>query len=231
MAVQLINDMPDAQVHRGEPVREFLRDLNLPRGVETAQRRMSGRAVILAVTIALHVIAIGAFTQMKMHERVELTAEPIIASLIEAPVQQDDTTPQYSPPSLNLVYSLPAPQDVAIEVESITVPETASTAIAPEAAPAAPPMVDSVEYLRAPAPVYPRESQRRHEHGTVVLRVLVDVLGRPAQIQVEQSSGHARLDSAARDAVAKFLFRPYEVNGIAKPAQVLIPIGFEPRAS
>jgi protein TonB len=92
-------------------------------------------------------------------------------------------------------------------------------------------MIDSVEYVRAPPPVYPRESQRKREHGTVVLRVLVDALGRPAQIQVERSSGHERLDTAARDAVSKFLFRPYEVDGIAKPAQVLIPIGFEPRAS
>jgi protein TonB len=92
-------------------------------------------------------------------------------------------------------------------------------------------MIDSVEYVQAPPPVYPRESQRKREHGTVVLRVLVDTLGRPAQIQIERSSGHARLDTAARDAVAKFLFRPYEVDGVAKPAQVLIPIGFEPRAS
>ena len=53
----------------------------------------------------------------------------------------------------------------------------------------------------------------------------------PAQIQIEQSSGFERLDTAAREAVAKFLFRPYEVNGVAQPAQVLIPIGFDRRAS
>jgi protein TonB len=92
-------------------------------------------------------------------------------------------------------------------------------------------MVESVEYVRAAPPVYPKESQRRREHGTVILRVLVDSEGRPAQIQVERSSGFERLDSAAREAVAKFLFRPYEVNGIARPAQVLIPIGFDRRAS
>jgi protein TonB len=91
-------------------------------------------------------------------------------------------------------------------------------------------MVESVEYVRAEPPVYPRDSQRRREYGTVVLRVLVDSLGRPAQIDVEHSSGHARLDAAARAAVEKFLFRPYEVNGIAQPAQVLIPIGFDRRS-
>ena len=85
--------------------------------------------------------------------------------------------------------------------------------------------------MRADPPVYPKESQRKREYGTVLLRVLVDTFGRPAQVQVERSSGFARLDSAARDAVQKFLFRPYEVNGVAQPAQVLIPIGFDRRSS
>ena len=93
------------------------------------------------------------------------------------------------------------------------------------------PLVESVEYVRTEPPVYPRESQRKREHGTVLLRVLVDSFGKPAQIQVERSSGFARLDAAAREAVEKFLFRPYEVNGVAQPAQVLIPIGFDRRSS
>ena len=92
-------------------------------------------------------------------------------------------------------------------------------------------MIEIVDYVRAPPPVTRSESQRRREYGTVVLRVLVDALGRPAQIQVERSSGYRALDIAAREAVEKFLFRPYEVNGIAQPAQVLIPIEFTRRAS
>ena len=64
----------------------------------------------------------------------------------------------------------------------------------------------------------------------MVLRVLVDAFGRPAQIRVEHSSGFARLDDAARTAVKKALFRPYEVNGVAHPAQVLIPIEFTRRS-
>ena len=92
-------------------------------------------------------------------------------------------------------------------------------------------MIDSVEYVRAPAPVYPSESNRRRERGTVLLRVMVDSLGRPAEIQIERSSGFARLDAAARAAVAKALFRPYEVNGVAQPAQVLVPIEFTRRAT
>ena len=40
-----------------------------------------------------------------------------------------------------------------------------------------------------------------------------------------------RLDAAGRDAIAKSLFRPHEVNGVAQPAQVLIPIEFTARAT
>jgi protein TonB len=231
MAVQIVNQMPDVEVHRGEPVREFLRDLNLQRPVAGLKSRLSGRAMILAATIAMHVIGLIAFTQTRMYQRAQEDPAPIIASLIDAPAQQDEKPPEYTPPPLNVVYSLPTPIDLSIETESITLPEPTQTTISPTPSTAAPPMIESVEYVRAPAPVYPRESQRKREHGTVVLRVLVDPLGRPAQIQIESSSGHERLDNAARDAVEKFLFRPYEVNGVAKPAQVLIPIGFEPRAS
>ena len=60
---------------------------------------------------------------------------------------------------------------------------------------------------------------------------LVSSNGRPTQIQVERSSGFERLDSAAREAVEKALFHPHEINGVAQPAQVLIPIEFARRAS
>jgi periplasmic protein TonB len=124
------------------------------------------------------------------------------------------------------------PDQVSFETESITVPQVVTTnAITQPVSAVVPPMVESVEYVRAPSPVYPRESNRRRESGTVVLRVLVDPLGRPAQIQVEHSSGFDRLDVAARQAVEKALFRPHEVNGVAQAAQVLIPIEFTRRAS
>jgi protein TonB len=228
MAVQIFNEMLDAEVHRGEPVREFLRELNMPRAAAALKPRFSGRVVFLVATIAIHVIALVGFMQVQMHERVKIDPPPIVASLIEAPVQPEEMPPQYTPPPLDVVYSLPTPQEISIEAETITLPPPTTSAISSSTSTAAPPMIDSVEYVRAPPPVYPRESQRKREHGTVVLRVLVDTLGRPAQIQVERSSGHELLDTAARDAVSKFLFRPYEVDGIARPAQVLIPIGFEP---
>jgi len=228
MAVQILNEMPDAEVHRGDPIEAFLRDLNAPR-----ERRsfLSGRAGFIAITVGLHFVVAIALMRMQFSQRAETAPPTIEASLLGAPDDAEPPPPTYAPPQMELAYALPTPQEIVIETEPVSeVRGTAITSPGPVST-AAPPMVDSVEYLRAEPPVYPKESQRRHEHGTVILRVVVDALGRPAQIQVERSSGFERLDSAAREAVEKFLFRPYEVNGVAQPAQVLIPIGFDRRAS
>jgi periplasmic protein TonB len=226
MAVQIINDMPDVEVHRGEPVASWLRDLNAPR---PEVRRFSGRAMAIGITAGLHLIVAVALLRMQFADQSEVAPAPFEVALIEDLPPSDVPPPTYTPPPMNVVYSLPTPQEISIETTAVS--EIAGTAItSSEPVTVAPPMVESVEYVRAAPPVYPRESQRRREHGTVILRVLVDTAGKPVQIQVEQSSGFERLDIAARQAVEKFLFRPYEVNGIAQPAQVLIPIGFDRRS-
>jgi periplasmic protein TonB len=227
MAVQLFNDMPDAEVHRGDPVEQFLRDLNPPRA-------SSHRAGFIAITVGLHLAAGVALWQAKYREDVKNEPAPIEAALLDTPTQSEETSPQYSPPAVNMIYSLTAPEEVAIETDAISAdldPVAPAASSGTSSGSGSAPLVASVEYIRSAPPVYPRESQRRHEAGTVILRVLVDAMGRPAQIQIEHSSGFERLDAAARAAVEKFLFRPYEVNGVAQPAQVLIPIGFDRSAS
>ncbi len=42
-----------------------------------------------------------------------------------------------------------------------------------------------------------------------MVRVLVDVAGRPAQVSLETSSGYPELDQAALSAVRAAQFRPY----------------------
>jgi protein TonB len=225
MAVQILNDMPDAAIHRGDRDYELLRELNSPRKAS----RFSGRAGFVAATIAIHVIAGIALMNMRHGNRVQAEPEPIVASLYDAPQSDEAAPPLTEPPIANVVYALPTPPDLTFENDSIT-PEVATTAIAPpsQAQSVAPPLIDSIEYIRADKPVFPRESQRKREYGTVLVRVLVDSSGRPAQLQVERTSGYERLDEAALRCVEKFRFRPYEVNGVARSAQVLIPVGFDP---
>ncbi|HET9862450.1 MAG TPA: energy transducer TonB [Steroidobacteraceae bacterium] len=233
MAVQILNDMPDAEVHRGEPLRARPRELPAPLQDFPASRaqpaHFPGRAVIVAITIALHVAGALAFMRMEYTKSVVEQATPIEASLIEDQAPRDVPPPAYAPPPMNIEYSLPTPDPIVIDTEIVASNAITTTPMS-DAAPstATPPVVESVEYLHAEPPVYPKESARRHEYGTVLLRILVDAAGRPAQIRVERSSGYERLDEAARKAAEKFLFRPHEVNGIRKAAQVLIPIGFDP---
>ncbi len=231
MAVEILNFLPDAEVHRGEPIQAYARSVG-PRKSAAFFTRLNGRAGFVAVTIALHVGAFIVFVNAQRHERTLAEPAPIIASLIETPAESEPPPPVYVPPE-QVAYVLPAPEvAISMETESITPPPVQTTAISePGPRVFAPPLVETVEYVKTPLPVYPRESSRRHEHGTVLLRVLVDTGGRPAQIQVERSSGFERLDNSALDAVRRWLFRPHEVNGMAQAVQVLVPIEFARRSS
>lgn len=229
MAVQVLNHLPDARVDRGDSL-EAMRALAPQRQVKSLLSQLSGRAWFAVGTVAVHILVLAGFMAAQKIEQILAPPEPMEVSLVEQSMP-DEKPPEFTPPPMEITYALPMPETIAVETETITPPPPMPTAAIAEDRPTvvAPPVVESVEYVRAPSPVYPAESSRRREKGTVVLRVLVDAAGRPAEIRVEHSSGFERLDVAASDAVRKALFRPYEVNGIRQPAQVLIPIEFTRR--
>jgi len=97
------------------------------------------------------------------------------------------------------------------------------------APPAALPVVAArfdADYLQNPKPVYPPVSRRLGEEGKVVLRVRVGAQGASLAVEVRQSSGHPRLDEAARAAVEKWRFVPARQGGEAVEATVLVPLHF-----
>ena len=59
-----------------------------------------------------------------------------------------------------------------------------------------------------------------------MVRLLIDIDGRPTQVALHKSSSHALLDDEALSAVRKARFRPYVEGGVAQPVWVLIPINF-----
>ena len=67
--------------------------------------------------------------------------------------------------------------------------------------------------------------------GEVLVRVLIDIDGRPSEVRILRSSGHARLDDAAIEAVRAALFRPYVAEGRARAAYVRVPVEFALRRS
>ena len=86
--------------------------------------------------------------------------------------------------------------------------------------------MSQVAYINPPNALYPTRSRRNGEQGRVMLRVLVDAAGRPAQVGLAQSSGHPALDESALSAVRAASFRPYSEGGVAQAVWVNVPIDF-----
>ena len=84
-----------------------------------------------------------------------------------------------------------------------------------------------LEYAMAPPPPYPREQLRNGDEGVVMLQVLVDVDGRPLEVEIVDGSGHRDLDQAARRHVlSHWRFKPAMRDGQAVQAIGLVPIEF-----
>lgn len=65
-----------------------------------------------------------------------------------------------------------------------------------------------------PTPVvYPKESQRAGEEGSVVLRVYVDTYGKSSKLTVAKSSGFKDLDNGAVETAVNWHFIPATRNG------------------
>lgn len=190
--------------------------------------RVSGRGGIGAAIIAAHVLLVYGICNWTPVRQV-FEQPPLEASLLDSPAPE----PEALPP--------PPPKIVSVELPTMDPPlitiadEPAPTAITiakvdqptpPAPSEAAPRVVTEVAYLQPPAPRYPSESKRSGEEGLVVLRVLINELGRAARIEVERSSGYARLDAAARAAVEHALFKPYIENGAPRMSLAMIPIEF-----
>lgn len=158
---------------------------------------------------------------------------PVAVRFISEPVAQARwQLPQVRTVAPDIVAQMPDAPLVEIPVSpasnrAITMPVQARVSAQTKSADrSVPKLIASVEYLREPAPRYPPQSRKLREQGLVVLRVLIDERGTACSIEVENSSGHARLDLAAREAVARAAFRPYIEDGLPRRAVVLIPIEF-----
>jgi protein TonB len=130
---------------------------------------------------------------------------------------------------------VPTPVQAALADAS---PMPVQDAIADQAAVAAEPSVPptpvtmpvagmQLQYLRAPAPPYPRDALRDGLQGSVLLRVLVGVDGQPLEVSIARSSGHRILDQAAREQMLKrWKFHAALQQGTPVQAYGLVPVNF-----
>jgi protein TonB len=206
------------------------------------------RSAGAVAAIAMHTLAVAALLAYAPARNALLAAAPIMVELIQPPriepprpeppaqlpkplpVAKRAPPPPAPLPVLTASAEAPSPALAPPPAPVLTLPEPAPVAVAkPEPAPAVAPMTPPVfdaDYLLNPAPVYPRLARRMGEQGRVILRVLVNAGGSADEVQLRTSSGHARLDDAARETVRAWKFVPAKRGGQAVPAWVLIPISF-----
>lgn len=123
----------------------------------------------------------------------------------------------------------PTAAAVAAAVTATPVPPSTFTPTAPPPPPApARKQVTAAAmgYLVPPPAEVPLASRRAGESGVVWLRVVVDVNGLPAQVQVQRSSGYPRLDAQAVAAMRQARFRPHTESGQTLEVEVLAPIEY-----
>ena len=73
--------------------------------------------------------------------------------------------------------------------------------------------VEEAAALETPPPAYPRLSQRAGEEGSVLCRLHISARGTVTAVDVVETSGHARLDDAAKEALLRWRFRPRSEGG------------------
>jgi periplasmic protein TonB len=180
--------------------------------------------VILAV--AIHLLVIYVIATSLGIVKVPNFVKPMEAVIIESPQEPQkfepvETQPDLAKPNLEMEQTIP---EIPVEVPLEEAPPAEQVTTSP--APPAPAEVSNLSVKNRVEPVYPASSRRAGEEGTVTFRVLVDPNGRPTDIAVSQSSGHARLDQAAMEAIKKWRFAAAMNGGSAVAAYTTVRVTF-----
>jgi protein TonB len=152
--------------------------------------------------------------QIRAQTQVQKTQPSPLAALSD---QSTPAAPAPAPAAVGPLALVPIGSDRS-DAESPVEPSRAMQVLTPASFDA--------DYLSNPAPPYPPMSRRLGEQGTVLLSVWVDANGSARLVDLKRSSGHARLDAAARDAVAHWRFVPARRGADPVDAQVLVPVVF-----
>lgn len=216
--------------------------MNFSKTKQDPTRKTIGLGIVLALHLALGYALVNGLAR----KVVEIVQAPLETKIIEElkklppppppkpkipePVAQPVPQPKVAPPPP--AYVPPAQVNTAPSGPSITASTQAPPPEPPKPAAAPAPARDPV--LVAPVinaaqnckkPVYPAVSRREEEEGVVILRFLVAPDGHVIDSQVKQSSGHSRLDEAARAALSLCKFQPGTADGV--PVQAWAQMKYE----
>lgn len=201
---------------------------------------MNPRLTGMVSALALHAVLVTALLAYEPARSALLATAPIMVDWVLPPQAPKPPEPKVEPPKPRPIARQPIQRPLEPPPIVTAAAEAPSPVVAPPPAPPAPietpapvpapvpftPPVFDADYLDNPPPAFPSLSRRMGEQGRVILRVLVSPGGGAAEVQVRTSSGHDRLDQAAREAVRRWKFVPARRGGEAVAAWVLIPISF-----
>jgi protein TonB len=199
-----------------------------------ANRQTSSRKHLsgLGAVVVLHGLLFWAINAGLAQKFVKIVKGPVEAVLLEEsppdippppppppPKTLPPPPPAYVPPVEVQVNTPPPVNAIAAvsskpQVEAPPSPLPVASTPAPAALPSAPVRTAAViSAASCEKPEYPSASRRAEEEGTVTLKFLVGIDGKVKESATEKSSGFRRLDEAARQGLAKCLFKPGTENG------------------
>lgn len=202
------------------------------------------RRLLVGAIAGAHVLGLWALFQVQAVRDAVREVAPVMVEFIQPEAQAKPPPPPAPRPPTPVAKPLPAiaavpspvPAPAAFEVPApepapapVVVAAPAPPAPAPPPAPPTPKLLPAtaVGYLVQPPIEVPMASRRLGEAGTVQLRVLVDVAGLPRQVSLHKSSGFARLDEQALQAMRKARFKPQTENGQPIEWIVIAPLQYE----
>ncbi len=213
-------------------------------------------AILIGGVVVLHIAGLWALHTGLLKRATEWVIPVAVVSEVPPPLPSPPIKPPPPPPATPLKRPVPAPTPLALAplptpqptaapiapptlaaTAPVNAPVLATPSVAPAPsvvavpAPSPPAKVDMpttvADYQAKSPPVYPAMSKRMGEQGRVVLRVLIGADGVPQQAEVQQSSGHGRLDRAAAEAVMRWRYVPGKRGGVPETMWFQVPIEFK----
>jgi protein TonB len=206
-----------------------------------ADRRPS--LTVIAIVVAAHALLLFALVKFDVIPMSKPKPKPLVVELLRIPPPPPPAAapppePEVAPPPKEVTPVVVAPAPIVQAPAPVALVATAPKAPPPQAVvegppaapagPVGPVAVDdlSTKMISASPPKYPVESRRRKEQGTVFLSVLVGTDGSVQDVSVSRSSGFARLDKAALDAVRRWRWSPLVRGGVPVMVRGIVDIPF-----
>ena len=172
--------------------------------------QLGRRGTTMLAVLALHVVlAIGLIAGMTL--RPPLDIPDVVPKIVYVPHVEPVPVARLDPGTPDIGRTMPRIIDgpLPLKVVPEADPFTPPVAVVPTGGDSvAPAPVSRVQVLRGDKPYYPAALRRLGKEGSVGVRVRVGATGRAELVEIADPSGFPAFDSAALEAVKRWIFAP-----------------------